>query len=291
MNAEQILSDRISKAVEILKIPEVELTGILKSLGIEKDEFSLKLLETGSIKEDDAKSPFILKGIPLARFIAAWRIINGKDPFEQDKMHFSTNVQNIHTTLNTPIGQWSNRDLLEKYGRDCPTEIEEELKKRSRERPFIIFVEEEKIDIDTSLKLLALARRQPMSSTYKVDDTIYKVYRVGEFPLEFFYECPCHPNTLLVEGYCDESGVTWIGASRESGDDDMEKMQFCRLIVNSGKLSVDENLLATLSLKELRKRSPKISLQFDELKELGQLPNLKRRLSKGTGRDPFHVVQ
>jgi hypothetical protein len=107
-----------------------------------------------------------------------------------------------------------------------------------------------------------------------------QVFKVGEFPLDVLFECPIHKNVLLIDGYCEECGITW-------GTENMDRLIFLRLIKE--QTSTDPMLYRTFNFDKLSKEFPKVYIQFKELKSEDKLPSLKRRISKVKDGDPFRV--
>jgi len=283
-DSKEVIKIRVKKASEILCISEEKIKTNLENLGIYYDDISLQILDSDSTKESDARQIFIEKNpadkIAIPRFNAAWKILKGKDPFKE-----------VEEKLPKNIGQYSDEQLLKQYGKDCFPKIEEELRSRCKDRPIIIFknTKTEKIDVESSLKLLRIARRQNTPTTFKVETEvtgeIKRVYRVGEFPLEYFFECPFHDNVLLVEGYCEECANTW-----DTSEED--KMILVRMIEQENDISdLDKKSLAINSFDKLKNLFPKIAMKYEELKEKDELKSLKRHVSStSNGSDPFHIA-
>ena len=57
-----------------------------------------------------------------------------------------------------PIGQWTDMNLLKDYGKNSLPQIEEELLKRSKGRPCVLFDDDGKVLVTDSLDLLKQAR-------------------------------------------------------------------------------------------------------------------------------------
>jgi len=253
---------------------------ILKTIGITDDELGIKILEAETTNFDmffNNIDP--ISEIPIARLKIAWEILKGNDPFtkKEEKPVINNAVQQTK-----PIGQWSDLELLESYGYDCPLEIEEHLNKITKGRPAIIFDKEGRVDVEKSLYMVRKARHQETPSTFIIRQEMHKVYRVGEWPLEVFFECPIHSHILLMDGYCDECGMKW-------NVDDYEKNSFLRLI-SERESEVDIRLYKKMDMNELIENFPKTFLKFKDLKDEGKLPSLKRKLSKTHDTDPFRVI-
>jgi len=286
---------------------EATITSALHDVGVIDDsDLSIKILESNvNVAELDVALKSKGHSVPGPRVKVATLILQGRDPFKQTEVPIDdlqiTNMSDSYTTTNDavtlkmllssiqqnkPIGQWSDFELLAKYNKDCSSEVECELLKRSKGRPVIIFKDNDTVDIDMSLILLRQARHREMPNTYAVDSSIKPVYKVGDYPMNVLYECPVHSNILLVDGYCEECGLKWLDF-----DTNKDKYIFLRLISESHKIE-PSNLRSYLqqSFDNLVALYPKLYLTYTELKEEDKLPTLKRRLSKTKNGDPFRVV-
>jgi len=289
------LSSRISAASEILDsyFPAKQiLTDTLAFMGIDDTKVGLSVLDAKTTTYEDfvtalktisdgnefpSVQSIVNKPVPEPRLRLAWSKlqISGHDTDQKESN------QDIISALR-PIGQWTDEELLAKYNRDCPVEIEEELSKRAKGRPCIIF-DGEIVCIELSVYMLRQARRRETPTTYAKDGNFYSVYKVGDFPLNILHECPVHSSILLVDGYCEECGYKW-----EDLDD--EKLILIRLISESEKLRKPEiHTHAKMSFKELSVMYPKITQRFNDLKEEDRLPRLKRRISNSRNGDPLSV--
>lgn len=291
--------ERVSEAASIFspycKSPEEIILSALFEIGIDDSEIGLKILEAPSTVADDFNAALVKLNInvPLPRVKAVWIMLKGQDPFKQKEVdvdmtiHTPTLVEEIVKRLEKqkPIGQWSDQELLQNYGQDCPLQVEEELAKRSKSRPCIAFLHG-KIHVETSLELLRQARHVNTPTTYYVGCETVKVYKVGDFPMSMFYECPVHSHVLLVNGYCEECGLVF-----KDYDVDKEKYIFLRFISEIERIQpVALRAYLDTTFEELKKMFPKVALRFSDLKEEGRLPTMKRRLSSAKEGDPFRVV-
>lgn len=257
----------------------------LAKLGIYDDDVSLELLMSDDCKEGDARAVFCDTGkLPVPRFRKIWNILkDGAEPKQERETSGGLSKEMIQTI--TPVGQWSDKDLLEKYGPTCSQAVETELKVRSEMRPCIVFKNKDEVDIETSMKLLREARRREVPNVYKADGQTKKVYRISEFPEDTYTRCPVTGN-ILFDGYSEKIGVTW--------EIPYEALQFIALLVREG---VQVSAITARDLQKeykenglagLRDLFPKIAVRYDELKEINELPNLKATLSSRDAKmDPF----
>ena len=262
----------------------------LAKLGIYDDEISLELLMSEDCKEGDARAIFCDTGrLPVPRFRKIWSILKDGAVAKQDKESTGGLTKELIDRI-TPIGQFSDKQLLEKYNPTCDMAVLTELKVRSELRPCIVFKDKESIDVELSLPLLREARRRDVPNVFKDGKQTRKVYRVGEFPEDTYTRCPV-TGQILFDGYSEKLGVKW--------EIPYEALQFIALLVNQGveitpltARDLQREYLGDgtepASMDALRDLFPKIAVTYDELKEIGELPNLKTTLnSRDAKLDPF----
>lgn len=180
--------------------------------------------------------------------------------------------------LNRPKSDWSDRELLEAYDEDS-SEVWEILRKRSHGRPFVIFAGDGTVNIDESLKLLKIAKKQPTTNKHRVNGKLVSVRRAGEFLTRMLNESPFCRGLALVDGYCSKSDTNWDGVCDEA-------RVICHLHafkVETAKLSKREMKAISKTAKDLaalRDELSEAALMYDELKEQDSLPKLKIREDK-----------
>lgn len=277
------LQARIEQASKVILEYQL-LEQVLFNLGVDDSDVGISVL--GFVSFDDFNNALVsLLGKkevpPLPRLKMAWSIIKGEDKkivAEETPSGFSELIKTVK-----PLAQWTNLELLEKYGKDGLLQTHEELAKRGKNRFVIIFNEDESVDIDNSLHMLKKAQFQDTPQIYKLKSgDLREVYRVGDFPMQIFYECPIHKDVLLLDGYCEECCDHWDNS-------DTEKNTLLRLIAEN-KHSIDIHQYLDKSYDELAKRFPQVFLLHKTLKETDNLPRLKRKISKPKNGDPFRVV-
>lgn len=176
---------------------------------------------------------------------------------------------------NRPKSDWSDEELLKAYD-ETSTEIWEVLRKRSHGRPFVIFNGDGTVNIDESMKLLKLAKKQPTKDKHRVNGKLVSVRRAGEFLAKLLNESPFARGMALVDGYCSETDTDWNGVCDEA-------RVICHLHafkIESAKLSKREMkaIAATAQdLATLRGELAEAALMYDELSEQDSLPKLKIR--------------
>lgn len=301
------LQDRITKASEVMKITEEQLWQYLSKIGICKDDAdALSLLEAETTREGDARNSFCdtyntSKGevpVPVVRFLAGWAILKGKAKGAESNKEVSSNAELIACLR--PIAQYSDTELLEKYDIDASSEIIDELDRRSQSRPFIVYdVNKENIDIENTLRMLKVARRKETKQKHVLPNgKPVLLYCAGQFPMLFVEESPIHPGVILTDGYCDECGQNWSGISLE--DRIIVRVAVMAEAIETTKASINKLINqirigdgdhvspGTESLLDI----PDVKFLYDELKENGQLPVLRKRASSsqdGSHRDPCFV--
>jgi hypothetical protein len=274
------LNTRIEQAEKVISKYINEsgfLKEILELLGIDDTEIGLQTLSVTTFEE--FSSQFNSETFPAPRLRLAWNILTEKQE-EKTETTSVTNISNIIEAIK-PIGQWGDYELLQQYSRDCNSQIEEELAKRAKGRYCITFNEDQTVDVENSLYMLRKARHQETPATFLFDNELKKAYRINEFPLEVFYECPIHSKILLVDGYCEECAKKWDVTENENNI-------FIRLITENEK--VDIRTYKNASFEILKENFPKTWLKFVELREEDRLPSLKRKISKTYQGDPFRVI-
>jgi len=254
----------------------------LSQLGIYQDDVSHELLVSDSTKEGTARKYFCEDGdpkIPEARFAAIWAILKGKEGREETP---KTAMDKVAEAIQAqrPIGQWSDKELLEAYNPVCDTSIVDALDKRAKGAAFIIFQNEQEgiVDVGASLSMLKYARRGKPPVHYKVGDCLKRLYKAGHFPSLVLFRCPFHPDVILIDGYCDECGHVWDISN-------YEVLQFARLVEQAGEVPNGAYLRQFINdarqygIQGLKEDYPKVALRFEELKSEDNLPSLKLRTS------------
>jgi len=283
-----VLTKRVEEASKVMKITEDAVWTGLAQIGIEKgDADALALLDAETTTEKDAQGATVFGGVPVVRFKAGWAALKGQkaDAKPADPRPLKLGK----------VAEWTDQDLIAAYGVDCDSRIADELDRRAKAQPFVIFNEDGTVCASATGELLRSARRltrdQRMPETYLVEGSLRRVCRAGEFPQNWMEECPLHADTTLVNGYCDKCQLHWTKVP-------MEARVVARLAVGMGEvkkgmtsaeraafvLDLEENGAASLL------RVPAIRLKHDEAKENNQLPILRRRVSKDSrGKDPFYA--
>jgi rubrerythrin len=278
----------------------------LAQMGVYKDDTSHDILMAATTKEGTARRHFCENGepqIPEVRFAAIWAILKSGNEEEKsdDLIDYAALQKGMndmgtavaeHLKANRPIGQWSDEELLRQYDPNCQPAIVDELRKRSKDRPFVIFSNEQEgiVDVAASSRMLKEARKRQTPTIYKMADALKTLYKAGEFPSIVYYECPLHPDVLLLEGFCDQCGHTWEAVPDEA-------RQFARLVMEDGDAPSRGPSLrqfindARQGVDTVAQDYPQTKVRFDNLKAEDKLPSLKRRTAtaESTVADPFHA--
>lgn len=290
----------------------------LGKLGVYNDDTSHEILMSEDCTEKDARRVFCENGepnLPPARFKRVWSILKNADVKSlsdakadieatgtppEDHSDLYSNLKKglkdlgseLASAIQKPFGQWKDKELLEAYGIDCDAEIIRVLAERSNGRAFVVFADEEnaKIDLETSLRMLREARRRETPVNYRVADALKRLYVAGEFPNMFYIESPFYKGTLLIDGYCDESKLSWNEVPYEC-------MQFARLAMDLGEAPTEkpgQRQFIQTALQQgidgLGEDYSETALEFRERKAEDSLPNLRVRFStkpNSAVADPF----
>jgi hypothetical protein len=295
--------NRIAQAAKVMGITVPELWKYLNAMGIENNADGQALLDADTTQESDARS-IMVEGVggihpvngnvKVARFKAGWLVLKGKGASGPVGIPSTPGVVGDFASLVETlkrVEQRSNEELLKMYNPEASHEILEELRKRSFGRHCIIFNDVEVVDQVNSLKLLRIAHRSDTPSTFTVDGALRRVYRVGEFPMNFMDECPIHGDTILIEGQCESCQDTWLGIS-------MEDRIIVRVARDTNLVDADLSKICDL-IERIKKENGagfllkrgKVGLIYKELKEEGRLPILRRRVSRSGKSDPLNVVR
>jgi hypothetical protein len=301
------LERRVKQAAKVMGIAGEMLWTFLGGLGIEKNEDGLALLESDAAKEGDARSLMVdgngwgamaneyhdatseemskLERVKVVRFNAGWSILKGRG--QSASVKEGNGVDKLVEALR-PISQYSDEELIAKYGPDADESVLDELRRRSHDRAFVVF-SGDMVEAATTLKLLRIARRGETPKTHPFGNGIARVWPVGAFPMLWIEECPIHSNAILADGYCDECAASWSKVphvTRVALRIGIDERLIQPALSMAGAVAVG-NFEASM---DSYSRLPRVALRFEELKDEQRLPVLRRRMSQGSrGSDPFYV--
>jgi len=311
------LSIRVSKASEVLKVPEDKILKCLDDMGISDDAVGLKLLEAATTTELDLDSAltgsFENETKHLQRKAAA-AILKGKDPFDDKpevkvtasdgSPHESASVAETVAKAfkeSRPIEQLKDREVLEIFAEDHDAAAERVLDQRAKGQRFIVLKSkdddtepgDEEIDIEESLKLLKKSRRMKIPTMIPgPGNKIYHVYKLSELDMDerVVEICPiCRE--VLFRGYCESCQINFSDVGEES-------RAYMYLVVDEGGIRTDsfgdrKALFASAikGLNDLRQTWPSVEPKFRSLKLADDLPRLKmvKNLPSDRMADPFHL--
>jgi hypothetical protein len=289
------IHQRVKKAAEVMKITEDAVWTMLGKIGIEKDDAdALSILDATDFHWmlQQLGNDLVPAGVKPARLDLGFAALQGGKAKPKDDV---ASVLKEHVAQSRPISQYKDRELIEKYGPDAPTDVLDELRKRSNDRAFIVFGDGgESVDVDNSVQMLRIARQQETKSSHVITtadgNKAVHLYRVGEFPSFWVEESPIHPDVVLVDGYCEKCGDTWKGIA-------VEDRVVVRVAKDAGYVQDNKAAVATL-IEKVRAEGaayllkiPAVKLRHDDLAEANQLPILRRRVgaSKSGVKDPLFV--
>jgi len=304
------LIERIQKAVSETpivvagtKLPKEDAETLIwrllsdSRIGVQKNDPETHALVSPSlISERDFRSVFCDDGrmaLPSAKaLMKALLIEDQKETPKEEKSGIVDALANMFA-INKPIGQYSTKELLEKYDAYSPQDIWDELSKRGKNHPCIVF-EKGAVNVQLSLNILQSIRKgQIPGTTYNNGEKTHRVYPVGVFPEESSLCCPL-TGKILNNGYSPDLDMSWAGVPEEC-------LVFIRIVRDEnrgesfGKF-VAKGLLKTAKegIEALKEEYSKEALVYEELKALNQLPSLRVSLNSlaagrmiGTKSDPF----
>ena len=285
------IQSRVDQAATAMGITADQVWALLGQLGIEKESpDALALLEADTTQEGDARAVFVDKGpVKVARFKMGWKILKGQTSAATAEVAAGNGSLGSLIELLKPAGKMSTEELLAKYGPNCPSDILEELKKRTSGRPVVVF-DGLTIVMPVTLTLIEISRTRETPPTFKTNGKDYRTYRIGEFPQTFVEECPIHGEVILAGGYCEKCMQDWSKV-------DNDTRVAVRVAVDMRAVGA-ENLGQTSWIFDKAAAGAAnilkiagVQLRYDELAEEQKLPILKRKLSsQRSGRaDPFFV--
>lgn len=322
----QEFNKRVEEAAKAMRLKPTEVLYHLSEVGVEADEDAIPTLESTDFKFEDAQSQFVGVGLWLREIDtyfydklknAGCSVVDGETPerivVNQAKIvgfrrgfrilkgnavgsEEQTRKDPIQVLVenNRPVEQWGDQELVEKYGPDCESRIAEELARRSKDVPFVVFKDGNAVNVEATLFLLRQARRnKPVGRLWSGAETGGKtshVHPVGEFPLEYVEECPLHGDIILVGGHCEKCKASWDGID----NDDRVIIRVAKMADQSlGKGAIE----AAKVIGEAKAKGAKalleigdIGLTYQDLEADNRLPVLRRRMSRAKNGDPFNVT-
>ena len=275
---------RITAFAKVSGLAEAKVREVLAGLGATgTDERSLKLLDSNEflpmsdLFEAFCDTNIISKGI-LRMGVAELRGRRAGDTAEcvAEKSYIAqpdiADAIREVVSANRPKSDWDDGELLKRYDRD-EVEIAKILSTRTRGRPCMVFNEDGSINVEVSLKLVKVARRQPTAETHAVGDKEVWVFPAGKFPAKPVNASPFYPSSALVDGYCARSSTDWGGFPQKN-----------RILVYLHVHKIETTQLSqsemrqiwneAKSIKSFVNQYPKAALIYKDLEEKGELPKL-----------------
>lgn len=281
------VSKRLSEFSEVIGLDFDTVTKVFRdSLGVDaqnEPNISLEVLDNEEFLTfgDLAKYFNGDRGVPLPKLRLAIRKLRPKTSNVSDESNTKTPISAVDklaesvqamVTSHRTRSEWTDRELLESLSRE-EVDIAKILFDRSHGRRFVVFTRRtDSIDVDSSLEMLKIAKRQATDEYWEINGVSVRLYRAGDFPSLVFEESPLVPGVALADGYCMKSKTNWTNIDRPS-------RVFVRLcVMDDPKMSKrDQRSLFNLAKKgfnALKEEYPEIALQYDELDEVDNLPKL-----------------
>lgn len=293
-----VLQERVKKAAAAMKVEEQYVWAGLDALGIGKeDEDALSVLEAETTREGDARRVFVDHVIVVdatatpgngvsvkpARFLMGWAILKGKDGKQllcEDK------PQQVVVAHAKSIPELGDRELIQRF-HDEPdsTPVINELMKRSEDRAFVIYDENNKVDVEQTLSMLRHARRVETKSKVVIDRghkgaVQVRLFRANETPLTRMEVCPVHSDMILVDGCCDTCQNSWKQVP-------MEVRQVVRVAISSSAVKAETPGEINTLIKDVKENGvknlltiPMVQAEVSELQRDDAMPKLIQRVSK-----------
>jgi len=280
---------RVKAFAAAIGADEVEVRNRLADLGADGEkELSLTLIDTEEyLPFGDLRNAFIDKEpiTKLAILRAAIPHLRGKSSLNVNPTstcdELTGAIKNM-VASNRPKSNWTDGELLASLD-DTATEAAEILSKRTRGRHCIIFKSDGTVDVESSLKLVRIAKRQSTSNQHPIGGQLVEVYRAGVFPARLLDESPFSINGVshLVDGFCSKSNTDWTGISYEA-----------RILVRIYTWKCETTQLSKREMKQIRNdaaegaesfrsKYPEAAMWYNKLAAADELPRLKSTVAQG----------
>ena len=274
--------DRIKVFSEVCKIDESVVKSKLSDYGADgSSSTSLDMLDSEeTLPMSELFSMFVDSGLTKkGNLRLAVSHLRGKSQIET--LHPTSEEPTIASALekvftaNRPKNDWSDGELLKIYDQDA-TEVAEILRKRTHGRPCIVFNRDGSVNVEVSLKLIKLAKRQATHTNFMVEGKLVSVFRAGEFLAKPLDESPFHPGVALIEGICPQSNTDWNGVSQK-----------IRIMARLHVRNIETAALTKKAMQAINKETRKLNetefsdeyqeaaLLYQQLEDQGNLPTLK----------------
>lgn len=244
---------------------------------IDSDEFTPfgDLRQEFVEKKKVAKLAMLRMAMPHLRGKTALNDVSHVNNAEHNGLGDVADAIKSMVAANRPKDQLTDRELLEQLSFETP-EIAKIILNRTHSRPCIVFDTNGSVDVETSLELTKIAKRQNTNNEHVINGRHVRVYRAGQFPPIPLDESPFDVGVPLVSGYCASSGTSWgPNASLEDRTIARIHWQYCENR-NLSKMELQKLCSdAHNPMKNMRKEYGKAALIYDEMKQEERLPTLK----------------
>lgn len=283
-----MLEDRFSAVVALIEEHNIAIGGKDNPGYVNPDELVSCVKSMGGTTEERLKSlsyediaqclPTIrntnIKPVILAKAIA--KVFRGNESVS-DNVYIS-NKKAERMTLKELVNNFNPVEYTSSIGKRLLAE--------SKNEPFIVLKPGRTLNSEATFQCLEEIKKGfPGRLTFVVDGIPQRVYKIGELPGELVDENPMFiGRPLRPDGTCDQTNRSWNLIA-------FNLRQFIRIGVNLGeiKTTIDEAhkildflVNSNMQLLKLRERYAKVSIEFDRLESIGQLPTLKIPLGQET---------
>lgn len=292
--------NRIKSAATFMGLSTEQVEEGLKKLGVEKEPSGLEMLSDDSITPfgdiravfcDDAK----YGQIPIAKVRLAMKYLRG--PKGSDK---TDSIDPELVALKTKYGirmkleDVEPSELLESYHPEQPNHpVTVALKKRFGDKAVVVFKPDSKvIDIEATANYISdLEQGFPEQETTESDGELVRILRVGQIPNQMIEEDPMFEGQPLKRMRSMINRVNWADIA-------IDVRQFSRVVVNRGDIDVNDRFqvqefmkLAGKGMKELKKMYPEAALEYRELDQKHELPELtiSMEVASSQKQNPFGI--
>lgn len=307
----EILLENACKLIEEHNSKVESLFG--ESLKIELDLFKKSLILIGATTEERLSSlshenildclvlksqdpdPLIIykntKPLLLAKDIA--KIFRNKT--ENNEQKPSSKKEEVSYISDKKVKLMTKRALIENYDvkdADPTNPISKRLKDVSKEKAFIVFNSDGRVNVDVSLKLLEeIVLSYPERKFYTENGEVYPVYRVGEGFELLVDENPIYAGRpLRPDGTCDQTGRSYDGVSLETRQ--LLRMCVCDRYNNSCTIEQAHQLIDIVISKDAFERLkvlyPTSYLKYSDYLKNNKLPHLKMSLKDKKPSNPLN---
>lgn len=275
---------RIKAFSKALRVEEDKVREVFTDLGVDgKTGQSLTIIDSDEfLPFGDIRNAFVddKKLVKLAVLRVAIPHLRGKTELEVKPTTNGDPLSEVTGSIKEMVASnrrkedMSDADLL-KLLEEGATEVEDILSKRTRARFCIIFDSNGNVNVEDSLPLVKLARKQETKDQHSIRGKFVRVYRVGTYPARMLNESPFNRGHVLVDDYCADSETDWTGVCHEA-----------RVLARIQLFHCEKGRPTTRELKQIcadakqgvkhfRDEHGKAALLYDEMNSKSELPKLK----------------